>query len=503
MNRYLRLRLVAALSCLGLVLLGCGAVGESVSEAVAEELVEEIVESATEASEAGTGTQPVGDFPPTPESIESGQEYTFGVDQSATIQVDLAPGTVSVLDLTGAEENSTAVIVNGGGFSVGAEPGATESSQPLILASEYSSGPISLSVSGRAGELLTLSVSSEPQGEFVDGGDAPAIITNAAPIVDGLGVGVLGGSDTEDVWFVNAAPGDILALTLESAPENLGGLTAAFEFNGERRANVSAAPGGQESAAVILNAEEGGDWFVRVSGIGNYSFEVVAENQNDGGSGTDAGGELAAATPVSAGTINGQIGDNDTADFYSIDIPAAATVSMTITNAADSSRTVNARLLVNGREELRVGAAAGGSEQDSTVLTNEAGGAVIEFWGASSYELVIDVGAQNDGGSGADASGETSTPLEVDFAAPVLGQLGGVDSEDNFVFEADGPGTITMSTPDASAAFSFQLAGPDGRIGRTTALPGSPGSIEYDVEPGSRVTIEIWNADGNYELVQE
>jgi len=137
------------------------------------------------------------------------------------------------------------------------------------------------------------------------------------------------------------------------------------------------------------------------------------------------------------------------------------------------------------------------------VLNNDAGTAIVEVWGGSGiYEIDLGLGGQNDGGSGSDAGGEPETATEVDLAAgSITGQLGGEDSEDNYTFTAEGPGTLTMSAPTASGNYSFRLHEFGGSsIATATAGPGGDGTIDFDVPADTVLLIEIWNADGPYEL---
>ena len=246
---------------------------------------------------------------------------------------------------------------------------------------------------------------------------------------------------------------------------------------------------------------------MRVSGSGTYTLDLAVEPQTDGGGTGDAGDGPGSAAAVEPGTFAGLMGNNDSTDFYEFDLPEGAAVTLTLRNDPTSAAQVSARIMVNGSEEVRVTAAAGGTDSKDIAFAGAvSGAAIIEVWGGdSTYEIDLSVGQQQDGGSTGDAGDDEATAKRIDDpATPWSGQMSSDDQSDFYVLTIDelGPITVTLDA-DASAdtAFSARVLINGTEEGRATAAAGGTGTIEdVVIEAAGDIVIELWNGRGTYTL---
>lgn len=502
-----RSRLFSLIAAIALVAAACGGGGDDDDATTGTTLVGAAeTDSEGDGSAASNGGLSTGGA--APDSIDFGETYSITVPETVgtteTIALSIPAGSVTTATVEGAPTNTSAVsiVANDGSLFWLAEPGGSTETDPVITSNEEGLD-VRLEVTGVPGDVVQITVENALQSELADGGDAPPIITDA-PSVDGSISGLLGGADTEDVFRYTASPGDVLSATVSAPGDSTGSVNLSWEYNGERKASASAAAGGQEEAIVVLNGEQGGDWYLRVTGSGTYSLAVSATSQNEAGSGTDAGGDIATAVPAEPGTITGQLGGDDDGDFYAIELPAGAVVTMGLAVSADSPGGVNIRLLEQGSEIDRVSAQPGGSDEVTMTLANDAGTGHLELWGAdSSYEITLTVGAQADGGSPGDAGDDAAQAVAVEAPGSFTGAMSSEDTADFFSFVSPGDVSVTMSAETATRNFNFRLLVDGSEIDREVAGPGATNTIEAEIPAGTVVIIELWSGRGDYEFVIE
>ena len=169
----------------------------------------------------------------------------------------------------------------------------------------------------------TFEISSKSQNDADSNTDAGDKITQAIEIQPGRSYsGELGGLDEED-WYQFTIPnGHILEFAFTPAAE--GNPTAFSLLNNERKEvwrTGDITPGVTKSGRLLMNSTSGGTYFVKASyGGGVYRMDLHTKNQNDAGSGSDAGDQIAKAFQIKTGhSYSGELGDLDEEDWYTFD----------------------------------------------------------------------------------------------------------------------------------------------------------------------------------------
>ncbi len=160
----------------------------------------------------------------------------------------------------------------------------------------------------------------EKQNDAASGIDAGDKMADALKIMPGSSFfGELGGYDDKDWYRFDLRAGSILKMALTN-DENEGAMKFSFRnVDGtEIWRSEEVRPGTTESTRLMTNNATGGIYFLEVFyGTGPYKFEILSEQQNDAGLGSDAGDRITEAAKISAErTISGELGGLDQEDWY-------------------------------------------------------------------------------------------------------------------------------------------------------------------------------------------
>ena len=89
------------------------------------------------------------------------------------------------------------------------------------------------------------------------------------------------------------------------------------------------APGESQQLDWTTNNSGAGRWYIRAEGPNNYSFTLSLADQSDGGVNGDAGDDMKTARTIEPNdTYMGQLGDDDSADFYSFQAKAGQSLKL-------------------------------------------------------------------------------------------------------------------------------------------------------------------------------
>ncbi len=153
--------------------------------------------------------------------------------------------------------------------------------------------------------------------------------SSAETLGEGSTAGTISSDDADDYYQTTLQGGETLAveLTVGSAePDPLYLHIYNADRDPVRTQRVLAGSSGRYEHTVS-DATAGG-WYIRVTGASeftqyanSYDIEVTIEEQDDAGTGGDAGDTLAVAASIPYGEeLTGYLADDDTSDYYAIDI---------------------------------------------------------------------------------------------------------------------------------------------------------------------------------------
>ncbi len=447
--------------------------------------------------------------PATPAELTVGSPLSFEMPaetNDATFSFDVPAGAVVAVASTGDGGNSSSMFVTAGPagqavYRVELKPGEVADDYRYVTASD-GGGPWTLTVEGRSGDTVTLAVDTPLQADGGTPGDAGA--DQADPKDVELGVAqtaLLGDDDVEDWYRIPLAGGDVVALTA-SLPPGAGGSSLAGDivYNGSPVASFTVGEGGEETVRQIFSQDQTGEAYLRLSGVGDYSFTIEAGPQQDGGTDGDAGGDLASAKEVAFGTIDGILGGEDAEDFYALTLPTDAVLTGELTAAADAAGELRIEFAYNGSQIARFSLGAGQVEPFTFAHVNSDGDTLfVRVAGmGGAYTLQLAAETQPDGGGGGDAASEAGLATEVEPAGSfdgILNNAGSIDPRDFYRFTAAATGILPISLAvDAEVGDDVRIQVKDesgAKVADFTVGRGGSGSAEMDVTEGVVYVMEL------------
>jgi hypothetical protein len=144
-----------------------------------------------------------------------------------------------------------------------------------------------------------------------------------------------GNRDDEDWYTFNVNAGQIISFVL-TQPENSSMNMVLYRPDSKIAGSVSTV-GNIRTLKYV--ADVSGAWWVKIvrsSGGGKYSLEFAIANQNDAGSGRDAG-DASDALSITPGTIQGFLKQADNEDFYTFNVDVGQNISLELTQPQDTS----------------------------------------------------------------------------------------------------------------------------------------------------------------------
>lgn len=198
-------------------------------------------------------------------------------------------------------------------------------------------------------ESVTLLLSEETQEGAGSGFVEPDAERreNAVAITPGTVSGDLGyrrsdGSiDFEDWYRFSVGKGQIINLSL-TFPQNASFALSLYPPGSGSSVGSVVTVGNRKSLEYV--AGESGEWFVRVyrlRGAGEYSLNLAIANQNDAGSGQDAGNNRWDALRIGEGTWQGFLKSADSTDWYRFPVEKGQIIRLSLTFPQGASFTLS------------------------------------------------------------------------------------------------------------------------------------------------------------------
>ncbi len=221
-----------------------------------------------------------------------------------------------------------------------------------------------------------------------------------------------------------------------------------------------------------LGQGDGGTYFLEVMltvtpDDVSYHFDLIIDDQQDGGQDGDAGDTIDTARAVTTSTFDGWIDDLDTHDYYSFSVPASSRINATLTTGHTLDRPVAMNLYGNTKNNLLYTDLVNPDVSRSLIFqTSDVTGGTyfLRIHGNNEYTIAIDLTPEND----ADSKGDVPSTIGDSFHLPGNGTYSGIlrddDQADFYKFDVL-PGQIINFTLSAStdekAAISCALYNPE------------------------------------------
>jgi hypothetical protein len=432
---------------------------------------------------------------------DTGDWYTLDVPHGSLIDLAFTPASGG----TGL----TVELYDANGYVVWSQQDhRSGTAKARYIVSDVEGGQYGVRVSGGEGayEWQAAVAPQDDGGSGKDaGGDRAGAVTAKS---GGAAKGLLGDSDLDDWYTLDVAGGSVLTVALQ--PE--AGAKVSVYVQGPEAYDLWSAydvvPREGAALTLLVADDEGGEYAVHVQGAGAYTLEAAAMSQNDGGSGGDAGGELAGGVPVRVGKpFAGIVGDTDYADYYTFDVPAGAVLSVTVTTAKGSEE-VDVELYDFEEVPLwsEYGVRAGQPLTMTVIVGAESGGqyALGVRSGPAAYQVEVSTTTQDDGGSGGDAGDELGEAVEIVLDEEYSGLQGDSDWADwyTFTLEDGEAAEVTVTVPKGQGAFLLQVFDEyeDCLESLYDISSRNPAAIEVDAGMGQTFYVQVADGAGPYTL---
>ena len=447
---------------------------------------------------------------PVPDELALGAEVTFRMPDDATSQrltFEVPPGGVVTLAVEGAATNaavaSVAVGPTGQTVSrVDVDPGETAAPFRYVTSTD-GGGTWALDIQSRSGDSVTLLVDAPVQADGGSPGDAGPNAADPKPIDTATELtGLLGDADNEDWYVIPLAGGDIVAVTVAVPPgDGTASVFGDLVYNGNQVASFSVNEGGEEYMRQIFAGDQTGETYLRVSGIGDYSFTVEAGPQTDGGSEGDAGGDLADAKDVGFGDVSGILGGDDAQDYYVANLPKDAVIVGTFTSSPEALGELRIELIHNGAKFTTASLNPGQSEEMTFAQVNGEGDQLyirVASQGGE-YTMTLEASTQPDGGDGTgDAQDEPGLAKQIAPDATfdgIINNTGSIDPRDFYTFTAAATGVLTLDVSvDARVGADTRIQVRDDanvKVADFSVGQGGSSTASIDVTEGTVYVMEL------------
>jgi hypothetical protein len=336
---------------------------------------------------------------------------------------------------------------------------------------------IKISRSSGQGEYQ-LAIDIQNQNDAASGQDAGKSVQEAIALSPGTITGFLKAGDNYDYYSIDLQEGQQITLQL-TVPANVSyGILLLTPTSHTSRGSVIT-----QGGIKILDyvADSTGTWYIRVSrssGEGEYQLAIDIQDQNDAGSGQDAGKSVQEAIPLSSGTITGFLKAGDNYDYYSIDLQEGQQITLQLTIPANASYGIS--LLTPTTHYNRGSVLIQEGMKTLDYVADSTGTWYIKIYrssGEGEYQLAVNTSIDNDGEPGnnppvissLDAS---QNPVEVNQTVTILCSASDQDTE-TFTFRWSVNGEIieeessslSWRAPDTAGTYNITCTVSDGRGG--------------------------------------
>ena len=311
-----------------------------------------------------------------------------------------------------------------------------------------------------------------------------------------------GHRDNTDYYRIDVEEGQLITLKL-SVPGNANYYLALLNPNRNSRGSAV-----NEEEAKILEyvADSTGTWYIRInrsSGEGEYQLSFDIQNQNDAGSGKDAGKTPEEMIKLLPSTITGFLKAGDNEDYYSFEVTKGQLITLQLSVPGNANYYL---ALLNPNRNSRGSAVTKENIKTLDYVADSTGTWYIRInrsSGEGEYELTVNIEDQNDAASGQDAGDSYQEAISISPGS-AIGFLKAGDNSDFYSIKVEEGQLITLklSIP-GNASYHLALLNPN-RNSRGSAVNEEGAKIlDYVADSTGTWYIRInrSSGEGEYQLV--
>ena len=329
-----------------------------------------------------------------------------------------------------------------------------------------------------------------------DSRDSAIIIQPGAYWAD-LGLSLADGRrDSEDWYALDVRQGQVITIQLILAQNTNFGLSLR-EPGGSSSHGSVVTDGQVRTLRYVVGIT--GLWSIQISrnsGEGPYQLVVHVENQNDAGSGDDAGDSPETALLVVPGSYTGFLLDNDNYDWYTFDVIAGQLINAQLSSAPEATFLITLKNPSGGTE-------GSAEEIDGGRVISYAADATGRWYlrvqrdrGFGDYALAFSVQNQDDAGSGQDAGNCRYAALTI-VPGQYSGYLQDNDDEDWYAINVTAGQRVTVQlTIPPEAKMLLSLKDPSGQTEGSATLSGNTRSVDLIAKATGLWTIHVARDQG-------
>ncbi len=358
-------------------------------------------------------------------------------------------------------------------------------------------------------DSVTLTIEEPEEEQPLEENQLPETNTleEATLIQPGNYTGSLGDKDQEghrdnnDYYLINLEEGQLITLQLISPGNASYNLSLLNPHHSSRGSSTTQG----DTKTLDYVADSSGSWYIRISrssGEGEYQLSVDIEDQNDAGSGQDAGSSYQKAIPISTGTITGLLkaGDND--DYYSISLEEGQLITLQLISPGNASYNLS---LLNPNRSSRGSSTTQGNVKTLDYVANSSGSWYIKISrssGEGEYQLLVDIQNQDDAGSGQDAGDSYQEAIPIS-SGTFTGLLKAGDNADYYSISLQKGQQISLEfTIPGNASYNLSLLNPHHSSRGSSTAQGDTKTLDYVADSTGTWYIKVSRSsgEGEYQL---
>ncbi|MEM2900363.1 MAG: fibronectin type III domain-containing protein [Thermoplasmata archaeon] len=380
-------------------------------------------------------------------------KITSSSDTTDFYKINVSNYEVLFVNFTDAPIGSDMAITNNYGTTRVSVTDATSAN----LAFAFSAGPYAgIKITSNSAGGYNFTAEKMPQNDGESGGDAASAYTSSAPLITaGIHSGYLCSDDNNDWYRINVPKNKYIYVNI-TPNSHLRVDVVLRLYGGTTPRDSDTGIGLGDEVEVCDFTEDAQEYGLGISlqeGYGAYNFTVEFGEQNDAGSGRDAGKEYLDAVWIDNGTYQGQFVGLETEDWYNINLTDGDAITVSCKPGVNSKIKVELHNHISGTSEPLLESAVSefaGSNVTVHHCFNGASQAQIRviysgtYGPRDFYNFTVSTMRQDDAGSGSDAGESGGSAISIDNGS-YTAYMEDMDNTDVFKFNVPAGSTINLT----------------------------------------------------------